>query len=221
MLALWLSVAVHAAVIGMIRVTPRTMKPVEQALETRLESQAPVPSEVVEEPLLLSSMDSPETLITVPDMPPVVLQSQTETKPEPVPEPAAINPVTEPVRPNNPEPAKSQPGPEIDIPLAIDTHYYAAKELDVQPRPVRKIQPAYPAEYESQGASGHAILEMRVENDGEVGELKLIEVSPAGYDAFGREALKAFTGVRFTPAKRKGQQVRALFRVKVVFETTE
>lgn len=225
MLALWLSIAVHAAVIGLIRVTPRTVVAMDQVLEARLESQAPAPPEVVEEPLLLSSLDNPETLITVSDMQPVVLQDQLEikpdAKPEPVPEPAATNPVTGQVRPNNPEPAKSQPGPAIDIPLAVDTHYYAAKELDVQPRPVRKIEPVYPSEYESQGASGYAILEMRVENDGEVSDLKLIEISPAGYDAFGREALKAFRDVRFIPAKRNGQQVRALFRVKVVFETAE
>jgi protein TonB len=179
----------------------------------------------MEEPLLLSSTDNPETLITVPDLQPVVLQPlpqiKPDAKPEPVPEPVAINPVTEQVRPNNPEPAKSQPGPAIDIPLAVDTHYYAAKELDVQPRPVRKIEPVYPAEYESQGASGHVILEMRVENDGEVSDLKVVEISPSGHDAFGREALAAFKNVRFIPAKRKGQQVRALFRVKVVFEVKE
>lgn len=225
MLALWLSIAVHAAVIGLIRVTPRTVVAMDQVLEARLESQVLTPPEVVEEPLLLSSLDNPETLISVSDLQPVVLQDQPEikpdAKPEPVPEPAAINPVTGQVRPNNPEPAKSQPGPAIDIPLAVDTNYYAAKELDVQPRPVRKIEPVYPTEYESQGTSGHVILEMRVENDGEVSDLKLIEISPAGYDAFGREALKAFRDVRFIPAKRNGQQVRALFRVKVVFETAE
>lgn len=225
MLALWLSLAVHSAVIGLIRVTPRTVVVMDQVLEARLESQAPVPPQVLDEPLLLSSMDNPETLITVPDLQPVVLQTQPQikpdAKPEPVPEPVAINPVTEQVRPNNPEPMKSNAGPSIDIPLAVDTHYYAAKELDVQPRPVRKIEPAYPAEYESQGASGHAILEMRIENNGEIGDLRVIEVSPAGYEAFGREALAAFKDARFIPAKRKGQQVRALFRVKVVFESVD
>ncbi len=225
MLALWLSLAVHAAVIGMVRVKPRAVVAMDQVLEARLESQAPVSPRVVEEPLLLSSMDNPETLITVPDLQPVVLQTQPQirpdAKPEPVSEPIAINSVAEQVRPNNPEPAKSQPGPAIDIPLAVDTHYYAAKELDVQPRPVRKIEPAYPAEYESQGASGYVILEMRVESDGQVSDLKVAEIFPSGYDAFGREALAAFQGVRFNPARRKGQQVRALFRVKVVFEVKE
>ena len=225
MLALWLSLAVHAAVIGLIRVTPRTMVAMDQVLEARLESQAPVPPRVMEEPLLLSSTDNPETLITVPDLQPVVLQTlpqvKPDAKPEPVPEPVAINPVTEQVRPNNPEPAKDQPGPAINIPLTVDTQYYAAKELDVQPRPVRKIEPAYPPEYESQGASGYAILEMRVESDGEISDLKVIEISPSSLDAFGREALEAFRHARFIPAKRKGQQVRALFRVKVVFESAD
>lgn len=209
----------------MVRVTPRMVAPTEQVLEARLEHPTSVSPMVVEEPVLLSSPDNPETLITVHDVPSVVLQNQPEfkpeTKPEALPEPAAVKPAAEQAKPNNPEPAKSQPGPAIDIPLAVDTHYYAANELDVQPRPVRKIEPVYPAEYESQGAAGYAILEMRVENDGEVSDLKLIEVSPAGHDAFGREALKAFSDVRFVPAKRKGQQVRALFRVKVVFEVKE
>lgn len=225
MLAIWLSLAVHAAVIGLIRVTPRTVVAMDQVLEARLESQAPVPPRVVEEPLLLSSTDNPETLITVPDLQPVVLQAQPQSKPdatpEPVSKPVAIDPVAEQVRPNNPEPAKSQPGPAIDIPLAVDTHYYAARELDVQPRPVRKVEPSYPAEYESEGASGHVILEIRIESNGEIGDLRIIEVSPAGFEAFGREALAAFKDVRFIPARRKGQQVRALFRVKVVFETAE
>lgn len=226
MLALWLSLAVHAAVIGMVRVKPRAVVAMDQVLEARLESPLPLQAEpeMAEVPLLDSNPDS-QMLISVSDELPLVLQPlpeiKAEAKPQAAPQPVAVNPVTEPVRPNNPEPAKSQPGPAIDIPLAVDTHYYAAKELDVQPRPVRKIEPAYPAEYESQGASGYVILEMRVESDGQVSDLKVAEIFPSGYDAFGREALAAFQGVRFNPARRKGQQVRALFRVKVVFEVKE
>jgi protein TonB len=230
MLALWLSLAVHAAVIGLIRVTPRTMVAMDQVLEARLEnpSHAQPDQEAAEMPLLDANTDL-QTLITVQDEQPIVFQplpeikaeSRLEHQPEPSPQPLAANPVSEPVRPNNPDPAKNQPGPSIDIPLAVDTQYYAAKELDVQPRPVRKIEPAYPPEYESQGASGYAILEMRVESDGEISDLKVVEIFPSSHDAFGREALEAFRNARFIPAKRKGQQVRALFRVKVVFESAD
>jgi protein TonB len=230
LIALWLSLALHAALIGMVRIEPRTVVAIDQVLEARLENPSPAQpdQEAAEMPLLDASTDL-QTLITVHDEQPIVFQpfpenkaeARPEPQPEPSPQPLAARPVSEPARPNNPEPAKIQPGPSIDIPLAVDTQYYTAKELDVQPRPVRKIEPAYPPEYESQGASGYAILEMRVENDGEISDLKVVEISPSGHDAFGREALEAFRQVRFIPAKRKGRQVRALFRVKVVFESAD
>lgn len=221
--ALWISIAVHAAVIGLVRVAPRTVVAMDQVLEARLENPAQEQNQEAEVPLLEATPES-EMLISVPDQQPVVLLPLPEKKavirPEPSPEPVAINPITEQVRPNNPETVKSEAGPSIDIPLAVDTHYYAARELDVQPRPVRKVVPLYPGEYETQGVNGFAILEMRVETDGSLSDLKIVEIQPAAYGAFGREALAAFKDVKFVPAWRQGRQVRALFRVKVVFEAS-
>jgi periplasmic protein TonB len=224
LLALWLSLAVHAAIIGMVRVAPRTAVPMEQVLEARLETPAPQRPPAVEALLLLSPGESAR-LISVPEIRPVVLRSQPPVQPEAKPQPAAeslpVGQASAESRPNNPEPVKSEAGPTIDVPLAVDSHYYTAKELDVQPRPVHKIVPLYPSEYEAQGVTGYAILEMRVETDGQVGDLTLAEISPTGYEAFGREALKAFRDAKFVPARRKGQPVRALFRVKIVFELEE
>jgi protein TonB len=226
MLALWLSIALHAAIIGLVRVTPRTVVVMDQVLEARLESPLPPQAEpnMAEVPLLDSRPEA-QMLISVADELPLVIQPlpeiKSDAKPQAAPPPAAVTTVTEQVMPNNPEPAKKPSGPSIDIPLAVDTHYYAAKELDVQPRPVRKVEPSYPAEYEVEDISGYVVLEMRVEEDGQVSDLEVVEISPASREAFGREALEAFHDVRFIPAKRKGQQVRALFRVRVVFESAD
>lgn len=227
MLALWVSIAVHAAIIGLVRVAPRTVVAMDQVLEARLESPAPALPQDLDVPLLLSSNEAPETLISVQEMQPVVFQDLREPKPETKSEPAPELPAPPPpptheqAKPNNPDPAKSESGPKLEVPLTVDNQYYTARELDVQPKPMRKIEPVYPAEYESRGAAGYAILEMRVENNGLVSDLKVVEISPSGFEAFGREALVAFSDARFIPARRKGQQVRALFRVKVVFEVNE
>lgn len=226
LLAFWLSLAVHAAIIGMVRVAPRTVVATEQVLEARLENALVTPPQAAKvtpvqpapEPERPTRLPEKQPKAPVPSPSP---QPETGVAPEPVSESASVSQAKAESRPNNPEPIKSEPIPTIDIPLAVDTHYYAAKELDIQPRPVRKIVPSYPAEYETQGIGGHAILDMRVETDGRVSDLKQAEVFPAGYQAFGREALKAFQDVKFIPARRNGQVVRAQFRVKVVFEVED
>ncbi len=235
-LALWVSLALHAALIGLVRVSPRVTVVQEPVLDVRLDAAAknlpqavavPLPdAQAVSEtwsavPLIqpqLSASSQPELV------PPAVqepLPKTATTLPEPPSKTATPALQPEAPRPNNPEPATAEAGPKIDIPLTVDAQYYGAKELDVQPRPLRKIEPAYPTEYESRSVNGHVILEMRVEHDGALSDLKVVEVSPAGYDAFSREALAAFKNARFIPARRKGQQVRALFRVKVLFEVRE
>lgn len=203
----------------MIRVAPRTPVPAEHVLETRLEAPAaPVETTLLDfasETTPLVSVLAPRSIVLRPEAEP---EPEPTAKPEPASEAAATPEPAEATRPNNPEGAATAPGPAIDIPLTIDPHYYEAKELDVQPKPLHDINVDPPPEYEGQNRTGYVVLEMRIEEDGRMSDLKVAEVYPEGYDAFGRQALAGFRGAEFTPARRQGQQVKSLFRVKVTFD---
>lgn len=224
----------HAVVIGLLPVAPRAVAPTVEWLEARIENpvaRMPRPQARAATPparsrgALQVAVAAPAKPVREPEASPPALPDMPPPGPLAEPPPAASGTVsTAPAsaavapRPHNPEPARQVPGLAVDIPLAADSHYYAAKELDVPPRPLHKIEPLYPQEYERQGTVGHAVLEVRIEADGQVSDLKLAELFPMGHDAFGREALAALRHARFVPARRDGQAVRAVLQVKVVFE---
>lgn len=112
------------------------------------------------------------------------------------------------------------PGPQINIPLVADTRYYPAKELDMPPSPARKPQPLYPPQADEQGVSGHVVLRLHLETDGQISKVEAIEVSPGGIfgELFKQSALDSTKDLRFRPAKRNGQPVRALVDFKIVFD---
>lgn len=222
-LVLWLSIALHAAMIGLTRLPPPVAVPLPPEIQVRLservrpapqpvvataprplptKSPAPVrPESAVSQPVRAVDLPAPQ-----PVAPPVVSPS------EAIPAQAQSVPV-----PPRRQPA---PGPEISVPLLADMRFYTAKELDVQPYALRRPDPVYPARAEAQGMPGRVVIRLHLESDGSVSQTEVVSVSPGGVfgDLFVKSTLDAVRGLRFRPAQRNGKPVRAVVEIPVVFE---
>lgn len=198
--------------------TPAHRPPAEAATE-------PVP----EPPVQASSPPTPEPAPAPP------------TPPEPVPMPmvAAAPP---PVRAVPPEVSTAQPAqvattapdarsgvlPRVaapaagllpSVPVMIDPTWYEARQLDVSPKTLLPIKPAYPLAAIRQGIQGTVKLKLRVDEYGEVREAEVVEADPPG--VFEKSALTAFRQARFEAARRDRQPVRALIYIRVHYELND
>jgi protein TonB len=105
------------------------------------------------------------------------------------------------------------------VPMMLDTTWYTAREVDVQPRALQPIKPIYPREARQTGIQGSVVLEIHLDELGEVQELKVIEADPPG--VFDDSALTAFAHARFTPARKNGRPVRVVVKIRVTYELTD
>lgn len=223
---LWLSAALHAAVIGLTRLPKHELPVLPPELQVSL--QAP-------QPLEHSPVAKPEPEPKPVELPPqkqVPVTKPVAVQPAPVQPVVAPQPLPAPVRQTAQAPAASvasapaspvahdAPGPKINIPVAVDTHYYVVKELDMPPTVLRKPAPVYPPQAEDQGISGRVVLRLYVEHDGSVGKTEVLSVSPGGVfgEMFKKSALEAFSSMRFRPSRRNSQPVRAVVEIPVTFE---
>lgn len=233
LIMLWLSLALHALVIGLTGLPPPVVVSVPQELEVRMAQAAadvkPAEPAPVTEPEpkpaprpLTSSRPAPPQM-----QPQVAPQAATVSEAEPVAPPVAVVPSAPPSPARaQPQPgpavapARKAPGPALDIPLLADTRYYTAKELDVQPSVLRRPEPVYPFQAEARGVPGRVVIRLHVEADGRVSRTEVVSVTPGGAfgELFRKSTLDAFGAIRFRPAERNGQPVRALVEIPVLFE---
>jgi len=224
---LWLSAALHAAVLGLVRLPPPLSRALPPELQVRLMQPAPAltaktlpearsaplparpapPARVKPEPLI-QVMPQPEV---APAVVPVVVPAP-QAAPVPAPAPAPSVTVS--------APSRDAPGPTINIPLMVDPRYYSARELDVQPTALRKPEPLYPPQAEEQEVSGRVVLRLHLETDGSVSRIEVVSVTPGGVfgELFRKSTLDSLRAIRFRPAQRNGQPVRAVVEIPVVFE---
>lgn len=168
--------------------------PVDIALpETQVEAV-----ETVDVPLLAT------TLSTTPLLSPVA-------PPPPVP---ALQAAASPASAAPPVNAASVPA--VAINSGVDLTYYSAREVDVHPRALMAITPAYPEMADRKGLSGSVRLQLRLEANGQVEGLEVLSASPPGQ--FETAAREAFRHARFSPAMRQGRPVRALVIIEVQFD---
>jgi protein TonB len=99
---------------------------------------------------------------------------------------------------------------------AVDLTYYSARDLDIQPRALRKIEPDYPEEADREQLSGKVVLQLKLEADGRVSDVDVVSAAPPG--SFEDSAVKAFREARFAPAQKNGRPVRALVLIEVVYD---
>ena len=87
---------------------------------------------------------------------------------------------------------------------------FSSTDLDTQPRLVTKPSVSYPASQEARGITeGKVTLEVLISSSGKVKIRKVVESS---HPEFTEMARRFATGSRFTPPKKDGRPVNALFK---------
>ena len=222
--AVWISLALHAAVIALVQVAPPAGISVEApVIEVHLVStqaaptakETPPSSPVFQQPdaapvTQLAPSAAPEVLPVAKPVAPPPSSPAVETPHEAPPAaPAASAAVSAPS-------AAPAPVPPAALTSSVDLTYYNARDLDVQPHAVRVIRPDYPIAADRQKLSGKVRLQLKLETDGRVTDVDVVSANPPGL--FEESAIKAFRDARFAPAQKNGQPVRALVVIEVVYD---
>lgn len=86
------------------------------------------------------------------------------------------------------------------------------------PRPKKEaaVMPAYPPAFREAGIVGGAVLELSVDEEGNLTHLTTLRASHPEFEAAAKEALQKW---EFLPARRDGEPVASRSRVAIVFET--
>ncbi len=222
LVALWISAALHLALIGLVQIRPARLPaapaPVLLArLEPRL-AVVPKPASPPSPPVAPAAPKAPPAETTPANKPVIQPPPAPAAAPQPAPmfSPTPATPSAQVAElPNNPD-AEAQPGPSVAVPLLANPVYYAARELDVQPHALEPIQPIYPTGALDRGLSGTVLVELHLEADGAVSKVNIVSADPPGY--FEQSALTAFKHARFSAAIRHGEPVRSRIIVKVKYD---
>lgn len=103
------------------------------------------------------------------------------------------------------------PGSTTGMASAPDSTYYAARELDVYPALTAPLDlrdaPA------AAGMRGRVLLAVRIDAQGVVEEVSVVEAEPGGN--FAVEAQRAFLFARFTPALKNGRAVKSRVLIRI------
>ena len=224
----WISLGVHAALIALVQVAPPAAISLgEPVIEARLVSKQAAPPAV--------TTLSPAPALTPPDampaespllMPSVAADALPAAKPKiapPVqaapPAPTSPSQITPPAETASTE---SQPAPAVAptpaavITSSVDLTYYSAREVDVHPRALREVVPVYPDDADRRRLSGKLRLQLKLQADGRVSDVEILSATPPGI--FDESALQAFREARFSPAQKNGRPVRALVQIEVVYD---
>jgi protein TonB len=218
--AVWISLGLHAALIALVQVAPPASLSLGEPVIEALLVSTPAAPPVMKTPFLAPEVKTPDQ---PPEEVPLLAPSETaEALPvaEPLaPPPAAVTPPAEstPVA-SPPMPASASPVapvPVATITSSVDLTYYSARDLDVQPRALRKIVPDYPYDADRQRLSGKVRLQLKLEADGRIGDIEIVSATPPG--VFDESAIRAFRDARFAPAQKNGRPVRALMLIEVEY----
>lgn len=213
--AMSISIAIHLALIGLLRVNPVAAPaaaniPVIQArlqVATLQPVAAPLPRRMPQ----LSAPDAPPE--SAPPSAPAAVAPPPHSVP--IPAPVAAQPPAPPAL-NNPAPPSTSELPTIDVPLLTDPIFYTARQVDVHPRALADIKPVYPPLAAAQGTTGWVLLQLKIDAAGVVQDLEVRAASPPG--SFDQSALDAFRGAHFAPARKDGRAVKSLVEIKVRYE---
>jgi len=210
--ALWVSLGLHAAIIAQVQVVPPSMNGMAASvIEARL---VPARDISLPEKPAVSALETAPVLASSPlpgavAPPPTVSEAGAQS---------ALPPVVG--RSSAAPPVEAEAGPAAApagaISSAVDLTYYSARDVDVLPRALQEIVPAYPDDPEIAHLSGKVHLRLKIEADGRVVDADVVSSTPPGvFDAAARDAFRA---ARFSPARIKGRPVRALILIEVMFD---
>lgn len=226
-LALWMSIAVHAAVIGVF-------------CTARLAEEIPAPPTLVEVEFV--EIPGPKGGGGSPTKQPAVVNRALAPAPAPravpVPDRLAQAAVPQTVVPA-PAAASSSVAAQPDgVPGGSDTGRGSGGgsgggqgtgvgtstgsgtgqggiAVDRMPSPLRQVKPRYPLSARRMGKSGQVLLRLYVDVDGAVGEVNVVRAEPAG--VFENAAVEAVRKWRFTPAMSRGVAVGMWMTLPVRF----
>lgn len=193
LLALWISIGLHGALIALVKIVPHRAGPSVNTIEARL-----MPSTALHPvPLYLPDLKSfavDDALAYAPSLPTSNVEQQ----------------------PSSP-PMQASPIPQIEIPLAVDLHYYSARELDVTPSG-NIPEPVLP-----DTLSGKIQYQVKIEEDGRVSDVDVMRVElAAGADTAVLTSTEALLrATRFKPGMKNGRPVRAVVVYELVINPTE
>jgi protein TonB len=221
---LLLSLALHLALVMLIQPRPGRALPNTQLISARIVSAAPpqmdaepAPDEIVTDDLL-TARDQPAPVDAVAVKPPEPA-TPTAAMPE---APVKSPPTTQAADPDiNPSrlPAQAVPNVLPSVPVMLDTTWYSARQLDIQPKAQHSIDPDYPEAARLDGTEGAVTLLLRINELGEVKAVTVESGNPPG--VFEASAKAAFETARFIPARLAGRPVRAEIRIRVTYRLNE
>ena len=221
--ALLLSACLHLALLALVQPVPGSGKPRTVVISARLEIPGPEASPAM--------VETPAPPATDPgqDSPPSASAPLATEQPAPVQLPATPAPLAtvETRHPPAASPAVGGPpnvgpaplSPVPSLPLGIDTTWYLARQVDVHPRAIGRIEPAYPEEARRRNQEGTLKLMLKIDELGRVKEAEVVEAQPPGM--FDEAALAAFRNARFQPAMKDGRPVRYQAYMRVDFKLEE
>ena len=132
-----------------------------------------------------------------------------EVKPEKLPPPDPSSPkLPEPKE----EPRKLIPHPSSPIPPIAPRQ----ARLDAPPKPKRNIKPDYPKGARQRGEQGDVVLEIRVNAEGTVDDVKV--ATSSGFAELDEAAVKAARSAKFSPARSGRESVASTARLKLQFK---
>ena len=88
--------------------------------------------------------------------------------------------------------------------------------LDAPPKPKRNIKPDYPKGARQRGEQGDVILEIRVNAEGTVDDVKV--ATSSGFAELDEAAVKAAKSAKFSPARSGRESVASTARLKLQFK---
>ena len=91
-------------------------------------------------------------------------------------------------------------GVEVGSGGGMQNVVYEAGDVDEEAQALKMVHPSYPERAKTLGVAGYVKVYMVIDVYGNVTNLKVLSVDPAGY-GFETEALKAIRGWKFEPAK--------------------
>lgn len=199
LLALTVSVALHLALIFLVRVVPvKTSAARNVVIEVRLEeaSQPAVKAAI-------SALTQKQNANSLP----------APAKPAELPKPVEQKPVTAPAAAQAEE---KFPLPSVEVPLVEDPTFYPAKQIDVHPKALAPVNPVFPDKAANDNVSGELTLLLLIDEVGKVRDLAVVDAKPEGY--FEESALNAFRNTRWTPAQKDGRIVKSRVLIRVRYE---
>ena len=131
--------------------------------------------------------------------------------------PSLAEPIEIPVPAAQVPPAEDRsPEPEVSTASLPDPFHYAARELDVYPQPLNRIEPAYPQTALAVEIGGSVTLLLMIDESGRVTDVSVVDASPQ--DVFDESALQALAATIYSPAQKGGRAVRSRILVKIDYD---